>query len=122
MLGMRRSQHGSAQGLLSFWRHCRTDGERHSSLNRACICEPQVRLRYRRNFLELSTDTSFEALVVVYAEDAVSVLRDQRLDPLPYTERREDGTSEDASAKNCFHFAPGLVLLGNAADVDAVQF
>lgn len=39
-----------------------------------------------------------------------------------YTEHHDDGTSEDVFAKDCFHFAPGLVLLGNAADVDAVQF
>jgi len=39
-----------------------------------------------------------------------------------YTEHYEDGTSEDVFAKDCFHFAPGLVLLGNAADVATVRF
>ncbi len=39
-----------------------------------------------------------------------------------YTEHYVDGTTDDVFAKDCFHFAPGLVLLGNAADVDTVQF
>lgn len=39
-----------------------------------------------------------------------------------YTEHYEDGTTEDVFAKDCFHFAPGIVLLGNAADVRNVVF
>lgn len=39
-----------------------------------------------------------------------------------YAERYEDGTTEDVFAKDCFHFAPGLVLLGNAPDVATAQF
>lgn len=39
-----------------------------------------------------------------------------------YTEHYEDGTTEDVFAKDCFHFAPGLVLLGNATDVANVVF
>lgn len=39
-----------------------------------------------------------------------------------YKERYEDGTNEDVFAKDCFHFAPGLVILGNAADVATTQF
>lgn len=39
-----------------------------------------------------------------------------------YTEHYEDGSTEDVFAKDCFHFAPGLVLLGNAADVPTVAF
>lgn len=39
-----------------------------------------------------------------------------------YTEHYGNGTSEDVFAKDCFHFAPGLVLLGNATDVMTVQF
>lgn len=39
-----------------------------------------------------------------------------------YTEQYDDGTSEDVFAKDCFHLAPGLVLLGNANDVTTVRF
>jgi hypothetical protein len=39
-----------------------------------------------------------------------------------YTEHYEDGASEDVFAKDCFHFAPGLVLVGNANDVVSVRF
>lgn len=39
-----------------------------------------------------------------------------------YTEHYEDGATEDVFAKDCFHFAPGLVLLGNAPDVATAQF
>ena len=39
-----------------------------------------------------------------------------------YTEHYEDGSTEDVFAKDCFHFAPGLVLLGNAAEVPTVAF
>jgi hypothetical protein len=39
-----------------------------------------------------------------------------------YSERYDDGATEDVFAKDSFHFAPGLVLLGNAADVAAAQF
>ena len=39
-----------------------------------------------------------------------------------YTEHNEDGSTEDVFAKDCFHFAPGLVLLGNAPDVPTVAF
>lgn len=39
-----------------------------------------------------------------------------------YTEHYGDGSSEAVFAKDCFHFAPGLVLLGNATDVTTAQF
>lgn len=39
-----------------------------------------------------------------------------------YTEHYDDGSSEAVFAKDCFSFAPGLVLLGNAADVTTAQF
>lgn len=39
-----------------------------------------------------------------------------------YTEHYEDGTTENVFARDSFHFAPGLVLLGNAPDVSTVKF
>jgi hypothetical protein len=39
-----------------------------------------------------------------------------------YKEIHEDGTEELVFAKNSFTFAPGLVLIGNAADVNTATF
>lgn len=39
-----------------------------------------------------------------------------------YKEIHDDGSEEDVFAKHSFSFAPGLILLGNAADVSTVQF
>lgn len=39
-----------------------------------------------------------------------------------YTEYYPDGKTEDVFAKRSFSFAPGLVLLGNASDINSVQF
>ena len=39
-----------------------------------------------------------------------------------YTEHYDDGSSEAVFAKDSFHFAPGLVLLGNANDVTTAKF
>jgi hypothetical protein len=39
-----------------------------------------------------------------------------------YVEHYDNGTSETVFAKESFHFAPGLILIGNADDVDTVAF
>jgi hypothetical protein len=39
-----------------------------------------------------------------------------------YRETHDDGYEEDVFAKDSFTFAPGLVLLGNAADVSSASF
>lgn len=39
-----------------------------------------------------------------------------------YIEHYEGRASEEVFAKDCFYFAPGLVLLGNVADIGAAQF
>ncbi|MBX6382443.1 MAG: hypothetical protein IRZ07_05630 [Microbispora sp.] len=39
-----------------------------------------------------------------------------------YRETHDDGTEESVFAKESFTFAPGLILLGNAADVNSAKF
>lgn len=39
-----------------------------------------------------------------------------------YKEIHHDGTEESVFGKDCFTFAPGLILLGNSEDVDRVTF
>lgn len=38
-----------------------------------------------------------------------------------YTEDYPDGTSSEVFAKDCYYFAPGIIILGNAPDIDDVD-